>query len=71
MYLSELSRKPPTRAVAMYLVSSIATNATAPGTVVMHGPTWDRSASHVALWCTPTLYALYDDKGQTHVRTDA
>jgi len=44
-----LSRRPPTRALTVYLVSSVAPNATTPGAVVTRGPTWDRSASHVTL----------------------
>jgi len=64
-----LSRKHPTRALTVYLVSSIAPNAATPGAVVTHGPTWVRSASHVTLWCTPTPSNHYED--QIHVRSDA
>ena len=62
-----LSRKPPTRVLAVYSVSSVAPYATTPGAVVTHGPTWDGSASHVTLWCTATPSDHYE--GQTHVRT--
>lgn len=68
MYLSALSRKPPTRAMVVYLVSSIAKNVRTPGTVVTHGPTWE-IASRVTLWRTPTPNEHYED--QTHVRTNA
>ena len=71
MYLSALSRKLPTRAmvVYMYMVSSVAQNVRTPATVVTHGPTKDRNASRVTLWCTPTPNEYYED--QTHVRANA
>ena len=79
MYLSALSRKPPTRAMVIfrksltgamvvYMVSSVANNVRTPGTVVTHGPTRE-IACRVTLWHTPTPNQHYED--QTRVRTNA
>lgn len=79
MYLSALSRKPPTRAMVIfrkpptramvvYMVSSVAKNVRTPSTVVTHGPTWE-IACRVTLWRTPTPNQHHED--QTRVRTNA
>ena len=52
----------------MYLVSFVVLFAATRGAVGTPGPTWDKSASPVTLWCTPTPSDHYED--QIHVRSD-
>ena len=52
----------------MSLVSFVVLCAVTRGAVGTRGPTWDRSASPVTSWCTPTPSDHYED--QIHVRWD-
>ena len=61
-------RKLPTRVQGVSLVSFAVLCAVTRGAVGTRGPTWDRSASPVTSWCTPTPSDHYED--QIHVRWD-
>ena len=61
-------RKLPTRVQGVSLVSFAVLCAATRGAVGTRGPTWDRSASPVTSWCTPTPSDHYED--QIHVRWD-
>ena len=55
-------RKPPTRVKTASLVSSAVLFAATHGAVGTLGPTWDKSASPVTSWCTPTPSVHYEDQ---------